>query len=127
MTTTQHNPNRHPRLPRTTLMIACGLVVYALAACVTFAQNATATPKDATATPQNVTASPQDATDASQKVAATTLYVRKNASSPAAKADLDALNLAMGKMKALGCNDPTSWYYQGGIHWVPDDKDDGSN
>jgi hypothetical protein len=58
--------------------------------------------------------------------AAGTIYVRKNASTPAAKADLDALNLAIGKMRALGCDDPTSWYYQGGIHWVPDDKDDGS-
>ena len=54
------------------------------------------------------------------------LYVRKNASSAAAKADLDALNKAMGIMKGLGCDDPTSWYYQGGIHWVPDDASDGS-
>jgi hypothetical protein len=55
------------------------------------------------------------------------VYVRKNASSPAAQADLDALNVAIGKMKALSCEDPTSWYYQGGIHWVPDDAADGSN
>jgi Common central domain of tyrosinase len=92
--------------------------MYAVAASVTFAQNATSTPQAAAATPQAVAATPQSAN--------TPVYVRKNASSPAAKADLDALNTAMGKMKALGCNDPTSWYYQGGIHWVPDDKDDGS-
>jgi Common central domain of tyrosinase len=55
------------------------------------------------------------------------VYVRKNASSPAAQADLDALNVAIGKMKGLPCDDPTSWYYQGGIHWVPDDVEDGSN
>jgi hypothetical protein len=125
MTTTQHKPNRHPRLPRTIQLAVCGLVVYALAASITFAQDATATPQS-TATPPSVTATPQDAADASQKVAATTLYVRKNAHSAAAKADLDALNLAMGKMKKLGCDDPTSWYYQGGIHWVPDDANDGS-
>ncbi len=55
------------------------------------------------------------------------VYVRKNASSPAAQADLDALNVAIGKMKALACDDPTSWYYQGGTHWVPDDEADMSN
>src|SRR5437588_11622288 len=98
MTTTQNEPMKHSPLLRIAQIIVCGLVMYALAASVTLAQDA-----------------------------AGVVYVRKNASSPAAKADLDALNLAMGKMKALGCNDPTSWYYQGGIHWVPDDKDDGSN
>lgn len=46
-------------------------------------------------------------------------YVRKNAASPEAKADLDAMAVAMKKMKELGCTDFTSWYYQGGIHWVP--------
>ena len=54
------------------------------------------------------------------------IYVRKNASSAAAKADLAALNTAIGKMKALPCDNPTSWYYQAGIHWVPDDASDGS-
>ena len=47
-------------------------------------------------------------------------YVRKDASTPAAKADLAALQVAMGKMKNLPCDNPLSWYYQGGMHWTPD-------
>ena len=42
---------------------------------------------------------------------AATVYVRKNASTPAAKADLVALQTAIAKMKALDCSDPRSWYY----------------
>jgi hypothetical protein len=48
------------------------------------------------------------------------LYVRKNANSPEAKADLDALARALAIMKKLPCDDPRSWYYQGAIHNVPD-------
>jgi hypothetical protein len=58
---------------------------------------------------------------------AATVYVRKNASTPAAKADLVALQTAIAKMKTLDCSDPRSWYYQGAIHWVPNDSQDGSN
>jgi len=58
---------------------------------------------------------------------AATVYVRKNASTPAAKADLVALQTAIAKMKTLDCSDPRSWYYQGAIHWVPNDSRDGSN
>ena len=47
-------------------------------------------------------------------------YVRKNASLPEAKADLDALNKALDSMRKLPCDNPISWYYQGAIHWVPD-------
>ncbi|PZR20040.1 MAG: hypothetical protein DI539_12125 [Flavobacterium psychrophilum] len=46
-------------------------------------------------------------------------YVRKNAHSPEAVADLVALDKAIGIMKSKGCDDPLSWYYQGAIHWVP--------
>ncbi len=61
-----------------------------------------------------------------QSPSPSTVYVRKNAGSPAAQADLAALNVAIGKMKGLPCDNSTSWYYQGGIHWVPDDAADGS-
>ena len=47
-------------------------------------------------------------------------YIRKNASLPEAKADLEALNKAIDSMKKLPCDNPISWYYQGAIHWVPD-------
>jgi Common central domain of tyrosinase/Polyphenol oxidase middle domain len=47
-------------------------------------------------------------------------YVRKNANTPAAQADLDAMEAAMKIMKRdLKCDNTSSWYYQGGIHWVP--------
>jgi hypothetical protein len=55
-----------------------------------------------------------------------TVYVRKDVSKPEAQADLAALNTGIGKMKELKCGDPTGWYYQGAIHWVPDDRIDGS-
>jgi hypothetical protein len=47
------------------------------------------------------------------------VYVRKNAHSPEAKADLQALEVALKKMRAMDCSNPASWYYQGAIHWVP--------
>jgi len=47
-------------------------------------------------------------------------YIRKNAHSPEAKKDLEALDKAIGIMKSKGCDDPLSWYYQGAIHWIPD-------
>ncbi len=48
------------------------------------------------------------------------IYVRKNANSPEAKADLEAMNIALQKMRAMDCSNPASWYYQGSIHWLPD-------
>ncbi|MBI3232615.1 MAG: tyrosinase family protein [Bacteroidetes bacterium] len=50
----------------------------------------------------------------------TPLYVRKNAHSPEAKADLEAMAKALEIMKQMDCSNPASWYYQGGIHWIPD-------
>ena len=47
-------------------------------------------------------------------------YVRKNASSPAAKADFEAMAIALKKLKEMDCGNPASWYYQGAIHNVPD-------
>lgn len=47
-------------------------------------------------------------------------FVRKNIHSPEAQSDVEALNTAIRKMKLKGCSDPTSWYYQGAIHWIPD-------
>lgn len=48
------------------------------------------------------------------------VYVRKNANSPEAKADLEAMQIALQKMRQLDCSNPSSWYYQGSIHWIPD-------
>ncbi|TGD57882.1 tyrosinase family protein [Flavobacterium humi] len=49
-----------------------------------------------------------------------TKYIRKNASSPEAKADLDAMNVAFKKMREMGCDMGQSWYYQGAVHNIPD-------
>jgi Common central domain of tyrosinase len=91
MTTTYHEPLTRRALLRSAATITLALIAYAFLTPVGLAQDAG------------------------------TIYIRKNAGSPTAKADLDALNLAIGKMKGLPCTDPTSWYYQSGIHWVPDD------
>lgn len=49
-----------------------------------------------------------------------TRYVRKNAQSPEAAKDLAAFAKALEIMKKKSCDDPTSWYFQGAIHWIPD-------
>lgn len=46
-------------------------------------------------------------------------FVRKNANSPEAKADLEAMNVAFKKMREMGCEKGLSWYYQGAIHNIP--------
>ena len=48
------------------------------------------------------------------------VYVRKNAYSPEAQADLEALRVANEKMRAMDCSNPLSWYYQGALHLTPD-------
>lgn len=55
------------------------------------------------------------------------LYIRKNAHSPEAEADLQALDQALKKMRALGCADPRSWYYQGATHAIPATIPNGDN
>lgn len=47
-------------------------------------------------------------------------FVRKNANSAAAQADLEALQKALSIMRKLNCDSTLSWYYQGAMHWVPD-------
>ena len=47
------------------------------------------------------------------------IYVRKNANSPAAQADLDAMNVAFKKMREMGCDKGLAWYYQGAMHNIP--------
>lgn len=47
------------------------------------------------------------------------LYVRKNAASPEAKEDLEAMARAFKIMRAMTCEDSRSWYYQGAIHNIP--------
>ncbi|MEN2398614.1 tyrosinase family protein [Flavobacterium sp. MC2016-06] len=46
-------------------------------------------------------------------------YVRKNANTPGAQADLEAMNVAFKKMREMGCEKGLSWYYQGAIHNIP--------
>ncbi|WP_268846117.1 tyrosinase family protein [Flavobacterium aestivum] len=48
-----------------------------------------------------------------------TIYVRKNANSPEAQADLEAMNVAFKKMREMGCENGLAWYYQGAIHNIP--------
>ena len=50
-------------------------------------------------------------------------YVRKNANSAEAQSDIEAMEKAMEIMKSKDCSDPTSWYYQAAIHWVPQEID----
>lgn len=57
--------------------------------------------------------------DAVENAATTEKFVRKNAHSEEAKADLEAMEKAFGKMRSMGCTEPISWYYQGAIHSVP--------
>ncbi len=59
-------------------------------------------------------------TETKDSTSTETLYIRKNAHSPEAKADLEAYEKAFAKMRTLGCKDPLSWYYQGAIHNIPD-------
>lgn len=47
-------------------------------------------------------------------------YTRKNIHSPEATEDIKALEKALSIMRKQDCSNPTSWYYQGAIHWVPD-------
>ncbi len=47
-------------------------------------------------------------------------YVRKNANSPEAQADLEAMNIAFKKMREMGCENGLAWYYQGAIHNIPE-------
>jgi hypothetical protein len=47
-------------------------------------------------------------------------YIRKNANSPEAQSDIEAMNKALSIMRQKGCTDPMSWYYQGAVHWIPD-------
>lgn len=57
----------------------------------------------------------------------TATFVRKNAHSDAAKADLEAMEKAFSMLRSAGCTEPISWYYQGAIHNVPllsDDPED---
>lgn len=49
-----------------------------------------------------------------------TRYVRKNANSPEAQSDIEAMNKALSIMRQKNCTDPLSWYYQGAVHWIPD-------
>ena len=46
-------------------------------------------------------------------------FIRKNAHSEEAKADLEAMEKAFEIMREAGCTEPISWYYQGAIHNVP--------
>jgi hypothetical protein len=49
-----------------------------------------------------------------------TKYIRKNANTPEAQADLKAMDVAFKKMREMGCDLGQAWYYQGAIHNIPD-------
>ena len=51
-------------------------------------------------------------------------YTRYEAHSPEGQKNLQSLRIALAKMRALGCQDPRSWYYQGTLHWVPTSDSD---
>ncbi|AYN04679.1 tyrosinase family protein [Flavobacterium sp. 140616W15] len=46
-------------------------------------------------------------------------YTRWNVNTFEGRANLEAMNIAFEKMRALGCENGISWYYQGAIHSVP--------
>ena len=48
-------------------------------------------------------------------------YVRKNIYSEDAKKDVEALEKALAIMQKTDCSDPLSWYYQGAMHWIPEE------
>lgn len=49
-----------------------------------------------------------------------TKYIRRNANTAEAQADLEAMNTAFKKMREMGCEKGLAWYYQGAIHNIPD-------
>lgn len=51
-------------------------------------------------------------------------FIRRNALSNEAAADVAAMNTALAKMRALPCDNAASWYYQGAIHSVPNQVTD---
>lgn len=48
-------------------------------------------------------------------------YIRYAAHTPEGQANMAAMRTALAKMRELPCTDNRSWYYQGGMHWVPDE------
>lgn len=46
-------------------------------------------------------------------------YVRRNAHTPEAQADLVAMDSAFSKMRKMGCEKGLAWYYQGAMHNIP--------
>lgn len=47
-------------------------------------------------------------------------YVRYEAHTKEGQKALASMKIAMAKLKAVGCTNPISWYYQGAMHWTPD-------
>jgi len=58
--------------------------------------------------------------DATAALTDTVMHVRYNINSPKGQLALAAMEKALTIMRNKDCSDPTSWYYQGAIHWVPD-------
>ncbi|HAD97434.1 MAG TPA: hypothetical protein DCG19_08505 [Cryomorphaceae bacterium] len=65
-------------------------------------------------------------TQEEEVVEATPQYIRKNAADPAAAPDVQAMATAFEKLRQLPCSNPVSWYYQGAIHWVPNNVPNGN-
>ena len=47
-------------------------------------------------------------------------YIRYEAHTKEGQKALVSMKKAMAKLKAIGCTNPISWYYQGAMHWTPD-------
>lgn len=53
------------------------------------------------------------------KTPTTAVYTRYNINSPEGKKALQSLEKAFTILRKAGCEQTSSWYYQGAIHWVP--------
>jgi hypothetical protein len=47
-------------------------------------------------------------------------YTRYEVHSVEGTKNLEAMNVALKKMRELPCDNPLSWYYQAAMHWIPD-------
>ncbi|QSJ15203.1 tyrosinase family protein [Nostoc sp. UHCC 0702] len=53
------------------------------------------------------------------KTPTTAVYTRYNIDTPEGKKALQSMEKAFTILRKAGCENPSSWYYQGAVHWVP--------
>lgn len=107
-------------MPKSLFRVCTGLLAGALTALSLPACNSGGEQNAAQTTAEAPVAQTAGPTDSTRQ------FVRLNLADPKAEADVAALRTAMAKMRQLPCTDPRSWYYQGGIHWVPDQVANGN-